>query len=417
MGCAGPGWLGMWDGVRKCTVSYWDNEALLRDLFLERPASSTGTSFLIVAAYDTSGEASTIETMARELELGAAQSFWPAMVAAEGNDPRLQVRVRAMHNRDVVLDTYVDPTAHVPARVGMLSRFYADDMVTDIEESDDVAMRPTILNVPARTLPPEPHGQKGHDAVLLVALADEIEDSVEPVNTVAFMRGSRMVVRELAVRGLPVGARPFRALVLAGEASSHDEDAVVAERFLRAAEPPEHNNWTVTRKVTDAYPRGARTALNEFFRAVQSEIRSIVSAPPDPRSDGPDSLRELLRLKPAPGPREKRPRVKTASGTVQEDGSWHVSATITLPRRDDTRAWVFDPVVRFASESGPPVTVQWYELRGAERCMAISERSVKANRTARTVRIEGETRPGSQPVGAKYAAVQVDVAKSRGEEA
>lgn len=109
--------------------------------------------------------------------------------------------------------------------------------------------------------------------------------------------------------------------------------------------------------------------------------------------------------------------MKTASGTVRADGSWYVSATITLPRRDDGKAWVFDPVVRFASESGPPVTVRWSELRGAERCTSVSPRSVRASQTARTVRIEGETVPGSQPVGAKYAAVQVDVATSRGEEA
>lgn len=415
-GCAGLGWLGGWNDSRNCTVSYWDNEALLRDLFLERPVSSTGTSFLIVAAFDNSGETTTIEDMARELELGASQSFWPAMVGADNGDPRLEVRVRAMNNHDVVLDTYVQPTAHVPARVEMLSRYYAGDTVTDMSEGDDLAMRPVILNVPARVLQPEPHGPKEHDAVLLVALADELDDSAEPINTVAFLRGSRMVVKELSVRGLPVGARPFRALVLAGEAASDDEDSVIAERFLRAAEPPEHNNWVVTRKVTDAYPRGAKTALDEFFRQVQTEIRSIVSAPTDSRSDGPDSLRELLRLKPAPGHREKRPRVKTASGTVRDDGSWHVSATITLPRRDDGKVWVFDPVVRFASESGPPVTVHWKELRGADRCDAVTPRSVRANRLARTVRIEGETLPGSQPVGAKYAAVQVDVAKCRGEE-
>ena len=136
--------------------------------------------------------------------------------------------------------------------------------------------------VPARTLPPELHGQKEHDAVLLVALADDVEDSAEPVNTVAYMRGSRMVIKETAVRGLPVGSRPFRALVLAGEAASDDEDAVIAERFLRAAEPPEHNNWVVTRKVTDAYPRGAKTALDEFFEQFGRDSLHRLGANGDP---------------------------------------------------------------------------------------------------------------------------------------
>jgi transcriptional regulator with XRE-family HTH domain len=414
-GCfAGPGWLGFWNESGSCTVSGWENAALAHDLFLDRPDSSTGTSFLIVAAHDTSGEASSLEEFTTELEIGAATSFWPAMVAAEGEEPRLNVRVRAFRNEEMVLDRDVDPRDHVPARVNMLSRYYAGDVAENLEQEGDVVVRPVILQVPPRKVNPDPHPTKEHDALLLVSRADELEDSPEGVGVVAFMRGTRMIVKEVPVRGLPVGALAFRAVVLAGEAAGDDEDSIIAERFMRAAEPPEHNNWAVTRKVTDAYPRGGKTALDEFYRRVNTEIRALVKSVEESKSDGPDSLRELLRLKPPIVQREKKPRVKAASGELHPDGSWSISATITLPRRDDGRRWVFQPVLRFASQSGAPVSVKWQELRPVSHC-SVEGVSVRANTKAITVKVEGETDPSSHPVGGSFSAVQLDIRNYRGE--
>jgi hypothetical protein len=415
-GYAGPGWLGEFDEQRGTTVSCWGNETLMQDLFLSRDASCTGTSFLIVAAYDNSGQAMTIEEMASELECGVAESFWPAMVGNSDKEPRLHARVRAMRNYDVVLDNYVDPAHYFPAKVEMLRRYYGDETVDSINEFGDVAMSPAILAVPPKVAGTGQHGKTEHDAILLVTHADDAGESSEPINTVTYMRGSRMVVMEKKVTGLAVGALPFHALVLAGEAAIEDEDAVIAERFLRAAEPPEHNNWLATQKVTNNYdPRLAKQTLGQFMRAVQDRIREIVSTPLVVQSDGPDALRELLRLKTSSVRQEKQPKVKTAGGSIRADGSWRVWATITVPRRDDGRVWVFDPIVRFASDSGPAVSVAWKELRGANQCIAVSGRSIMADSTARTVRIEGETVPDSQPVNGKFASIQMDVAKARGE--
>ena len=415
--CAGPGWIGRYDPTRETTVSYWDNEALMNDLFLDRAATSTGTSFLIVAGYDASGQAMTIEEMAHEIECGVAESFWPAMVRTPNKEPRLHVRVSAMRNREIVLTHYVDPLTHAPARGAMLSRFYDGETVDEISEIGDVAKLSVTLEVPPKTTEPNKHGKTEHDPILLVALVEDGEGSTEPLNKVTYMRGSRMVVMDKSVPELPVGSLPFHALVLAGEAAIEDEDAVIAERFLRGAEPPEHNKWEVTPRITNNYDaKAARQSLTNFFRDVQDRIREIVAKSTDVQPNGPESLRELLRLKAPVGPKEPQPKVKMASGSVQADGSWKVTATIALPRREDGRPWVFDPVVRFASQSGPPVSVQWRELRAAERCTALSERSVMANTAARTVRIEGETMPDSQPVNARYGAIQVDVTKARAEE-
>ena len=47
---AGPGWFGINDTKRGCTVSYWDNEALARDLFLERETSDQDHPFSSLAS-------------------------------------------------------------------------------------------------------------------------------------------------------------------------------------------------------------------------------------------------------------------------------------------------------------------------------------------------------------------------------
>ncbi len=416
-GYAGPGWLGKYAPERKTTVSYWENEALAVDLFIDRPESSTGTSFLIVAAYDSSGQATTIEEMATELERGVAESFWPAMVGTPNNPPRLNVHVGAMRNREVILSRYIDPRQHAPTGVEMLSRFYDGETVDEISQMSDVARISVTLAVPAKTTEPNKHLQTEHDPILLVALVDDVEDSSEPINRVTYMRGSRMVVMGKSVPELPVGSLPFHAVVLAGEAGIEDEDAAIAERFLRAAEPPEHNDWKVTPRITNNYdPKAARQSLIDFSRNVNEQIRQIVAKPTEVKPDGPESLRELLRLKAPPPPPGKQPKVKTASGDVQADGSWKIYATVAVPRREDGRVWVFDPVVRFASQSGSAVSVRWRDLRATERCTAISERSVKADPDARTIRIEGETVPDSQPVNAKFSAIQIDITKARGEE-
>jgi RNA polymerase primary sigma factor len=67
-----------------------------------------------------------------------------------------------------------------------------------------------------------------------------------------------MIIRDYRLHNLPFGARPFHAIVLAGEAAGSEASDRDAERFLRAAEPPAHNRWASTPEVTSQYERGGR---------------------------------------------------------------------------------------------------------------------------------------------------------------
>jgi RNA polymerase primary sigma factor len=405
---AGPGWLGAHDG--STTVSAWADDETLEILRLDRPADTTGTSFLVVGVHDTSGEAETIAEMAAELERGAAEAFWPAMVARPDGEPLLEVVVKAERNGKTESERVVDPRSIVPAKVAALESHYLGDTVDELVEPGDVVVRRPLLTVPART-GTNAHPEKDHDVVLLVRLAEPTDDSAE-INRVAYMRGKLMIVKEVPVRGLPVGARPFHAVVLAGEAAEDDEDSRIAEVFLRAAEPPEHNDWRLTRKVKDVYQRGAKAKLDSFYQDVLKEIRELLSTRVDQRADGPDSLKELLVLSTSPPARLPKPRVTALSGSVDAEGAWNVEATVRLPQRPAAARWQFAPKLRFATDSGAAVGVKWETLEGVDRC-SVDGGIVVSDPKARTLRFRGTTAPESQPVDAEKAAVTLAVVDAR----
>lgn len=405
---AGPAWFGELDEELGCTRSYWGDEALAEDTFLRRIDDRPGTSFLIVAAYDPSGIANSIEVMHEQLTEAIAKNFWPAIVARSGGDPGLMAAVvRSERNGSMLKEDLVDPEIRYPAKVNLLRSHREDETVETLEQPGDVVRRYVTLNVPRRESEGA-HGPQEHQAVLLVA---EAEDEISEVNRVAFMRGSHMIIKETVVPSIPMGSRPFHAVVLAGLAAGNAPADRAAERFLRAAEPPAHNNWEVTSEVSQAYRGAYRKALDDFYEAVRKAIREVVSRPTRDLSDGPDSLKELLRITPPNADSSKRPRVKSASGSLDPQGRWSVDVAVSLPVRRE--AWRFSPVIRFGTESGAPIAVHWEDLTAIEKC-SVDDDMIVADNGARTVRFTGRTDPKSHPVGAARATALVDVRLYKG---
>lgn len=412
---AGKGWLGLQDPNDKepdpPTISYWENEALVRDSLLHRTDDRPGTSFLIVAAYDASGAIHDVEEIAEKFAESLADNFWPAMVERPDAPARLQVIVRAERNGNRLLESYVDPARYQPARVAAFQSHLRDDVTESLEKPGDVVRRTITLRVPRRTAEPT-HSPQDHEAVLLVAQVgdDETERPPTAPNTVAYMRGSQMVVQQSRVGTLPIGARPFHAIVLAGEAAGDAPADRAADRFLRAAEPPNHNKWTATPEITTSYVRGGKAAIDAFDEEVKKAIREIIRQPSRDLSDGPESLKELIRIV-APPAVGKRPQVKgIGDHRITEDGAWEiVDATVTLPPRADGHGWIISPVLRFGTESGTPITVKWANVTPVTRCTLDDRGRLVTPPSTRTALFSAITDPSSHPVGASRAAVVVDV--------
>lgn len=414
---AGPGWFGLEDPDEdeepRRTISYWGNEVAHEDFYVDRPEGLTGTSFLIVGAYDASGRLETVEEIAEKFSESLADSFWPAMVDRPDDTPaRFRAIVRAQRNDKLVSETYVNPSHYQPARVAAFTRHLEDEVVDQLEEAGDVVRVPITLEVPARTGEPI-HEAVDHEAMLLVCEASDIDPgarSATSPNRVSLMRGSQMVIRSQLVGALPVGARTFYAMLLAGEAAEDGPADRAADRFLRAAEPPAHDEWRGTPDLTANYAKGGVAALERFDAAIKKAIREIIRQPSKDLSDGPNALKELLRIVP-PKAEGKRPRVKSVKAhSIDEHGAWVITeATVTLPPRKDGKGWTITPVLRFGTESGAGIPVEWKDLQPISKCERDERGRLTTKPKDRTAKFSAISKPDSHPVGAKRATISIDV--------
>ncbi|MFZ4434773.1 MAG: transcriptional regulator, partial [Microthrixaceae bacterium] len=206
----------------------------------------------------------------------------------------------------------------------------------------------------------------------------------------------------------------FHAIVLAGSAAaegSDDIDARAAEIFLRAAEPPEHNDWKATSKVTNVYARGAKTNLRKFFENVQSEIRSLLSLTDRRPDDGPEALKELLQIVMPPPSGERSPRVSKVRGFVESDGAWTVSVEVTCPQGPETQSWSFTPELRFAVQSGAGIKVPWSALQPLQNCESDGDGRLRTVAGGTSVEFTGSSAVNDHPAESTDVVVKVSLAK------
>lgn len=418
---AGPAWFGEPDtepehhGVSR---SWWAAPDTLRALHLERTDDAPGTSFLIVGAYDASGDTESLQEMHDKLVRSLAHDFWAAMIGGRSAVPLLDARVTTLRNGEVYIrEQRVDPHSHHPALARALQAYLDGDTVTELTAADQVVR----ADVPLVVTPLKDRGRardKGceHLAALLLTPADENDAQF---NRVVCMRGNRMTITELRPRDLPLGTQPFQAVLLAGYATGRDgEDVALAEAFLRASEPPEHDRWDRTEELTTTYQRGALTRLKEFRGTVDKTVRDLVGRRDIRRAGGPAVLRELLKLDVGTSGGGRRaqsfPTVRNLEARIDERGAWHVTVHLRLPVADDP--WVLAPIAKFDVRSGGRPAVDWELLVGSETCRA-ENGTIIVDPGVRAAVFSGVTDPTTHPVRSGYARLAVDVPKARGGDA
>jgi transcriptional regulator with XRE-family HTH domain len=412
---AGPAWFGQpetepeHEGVSR---SWWADEEMVARLHLRRSEVGPGTSFLIVGAHDASGDAESLDEMHTKLVRSLADGFWAAMIGGKHAGPLLEARVSALRNGAVVVpEERVSPHSHHPTLSRALKAYLDDETVDGLTAGDQVAR----ADVPLLVTPLKGRGRgqgKGpeHRAVLLLAPAT---DSDTQVNRVVCMRGNRMTITERRPRDVPLGSAPFLAVLLAGYATERKGDDVgLAEQFLRASEPPEHDRWDRTEELTALYERGAVSRLAEFRRSIDEAVAKLVGRREISRGGVPPALRELLRLD---GPRNTRgpqgvPTVR-AQAYVVDGGAWHVTVDLKLPQNDDR--WLLTPVAKFDVRSGGRPAVAWAELTAGRGCR-VEAGDLVIEAGTRTATFVGVTDTATHPVKGEMARLVVEVQKARG---
>ncbi|MFJ3229509.1 helix-turn-helix domain-containing protein [Streptomyces sp. NPDC086787] len=415
---AGPGWFGIVAPERQNTAqSWWGDEQAAVSLHLERYDQAPGTSFLVVGAYDGSGETEDLEDMHERLVSSLARNFWASMVGGRQEEAKLRASVAAYRNGQAVrAEEFIDPHAHQPARSRAVQAFLDGETVEELTERNQVLQTTVPLELRRRKDDLRAGDPGVHDAVLLITPSDD-DDKDEQPDSIAYMRATRMVVKYKRVGDLPLGHRPFQAVLLAGTATrSGTPDAEAAEQLLRTAEPPDHNDWEGTEDLTATYERGARQRIIDFKRTAEQRIRELLRSQTDEASqeEGPEVLRELLRLDPPKvGRTQGFPTVKAISGSIDGTGAWDVTVTVRLPGRDEP--WVLAAVPRFLTRSSGPVSVAWQKLVPLDGCELTPHGNLAFRDGATQGKFRGVTDSSSHPVSAAMSQVMVDIRRAKEE--
>ena len=411
---AGPGWFGR--PAAGGADSIWGDDALAAALYVDRDAP--GTSACVVGFHDAAADADrTAEDLAAAMARAAAREFFPAMVAG-----RLAVRAEVYHGRRAYDDRRpswakdVDPAAHVPQYVRMLTAYRDGATAGRLGDAGAVAGREIALAVPARTAE-GPHGEHEHRAVLLVARRRRGRrrrgGAAQRAGHLPRRRDGRRA--PLAAGRLPGGAAPSAPCCSAAGRRGCWPPATA--RRAPPTSPPRRSSRRPSRRPTTAgrprrrsgpaTPAAASPDWTASWRR-PSTASAGAEGPAAGRRRRPAALRDLLRLGDGRVP-DEGPRVVEQSGSVDADGRWAVSARVRLrPAATPTR---LVPAVHFLGEDGDGVAVRWQELTPTTRGCVAEGGGLRLPAGVREVRFAGITDPASHPIPAAAACVAVAIAK------
>lgn len=283
----GSGWYGREardkHGAR--AESLWSHDAAehASALHIDRGEEAPpGTTIQIVGFRDPTRDAMTIQHVVDAIEQASVRYFWPAMVGPR----RLRVALQGTPP--------VDPRR--PEFTPFLECVRQSNEPSEVLDAPgDVAVRSIPIQVPAtRTGAPSVNAC----ADLLVRLSS---GSHSLAGRVAMFRGPGMVIRYWDCSGLMVGMRPFHAVLRAGEAKGETPEDRALERFLRAAEPPGHDDWRATPHLSEAYKRGGRIALKRFHENIRQELKRLLAPRLVQGKKGPDRLQRRFPIGPRGG--------------------------------------------------------------------------------------------------------------------
>jgi hypothetical protein len=167
-----------------------------------------------------------------------------------------------------------------------------------------------------------------------------------------------MVVKYYDQRRIAFGDRNFHAVLASGEARSESgttEADREIDRFLRFAEPPEHDDWESTENLREQYQRGFRTALDEMFGKLRDGLRHLISRNED---SGNQLSKKVLRRFPIHDERVRRrsianpsPAFDIESSSGFQEGQWTFSGEIEV-LEEEFEGWSAEISMRGVGEDG-----------------------------------------------------------------
>ena len=398
---SGPGWLGQPEqtlqGLR--AVSVWDEDAVpaAEPAQLFRPAQlGSGTTLVVVGFFEPGEEEPRpLSTVAAEILQSATRWFWPSICSNTGD---LQVDVEAFDNNERVYSQSAGP---VPDVSPFMNTVKATTIHSSVSEQGSVAEKRLSFRIPAR----RPMGQNSAEPEidgelrLLLRLATP-DDSSSLDNRVALMRGSGMVVDYHRPSRTPLENQTYHAVLLGGLACGESDSDRAVEQFLRASEPPSHNQWMAgTDRIQSEYRQGAKVRFQRLWSDVDRAIVELCEQKVPPATQGPGRLARLFPLRGRGGGASGASffRVDRLAAHL-DDSTWHVSGRV-VKRENNNRDWSFQVILWLDAETGrgEPVHLRSLETnRGEVQSQGESWECLLPG-SEREVEFFGESKSGAGP--------------------
>jgi hypothetical protein len=421
---AGDGWFGrqVRTDAGPRAESLWGAAATGASERLRLPRMKlfgSGTSIGVIGFHEPAEESHEPREIMSRIASAAAESFWPSLKteARPGRDAPTALRVRI--RLDEGEEEQVADFTSVQPFVDAFERYRQGNLSESLEAPGDVVAIAIPVNLPKTA-----DGKQSPEASaqLVVRLAESTSEGSEHAKSVACLRGAGMIVQYQPFDRLSLTARPFHAVLLTGLArdpvAPTDGDRAL-EAFLRAAEPPEHDQWTTTVRLKEDYKRGYRKALDDLFKAVGDALRDAVSERASSGTVGPDLLARKFPIgRREGGGRSKVPfHFRDLSGALNTDGAWSFSGEV---QADLERPHPWEVVIdlRFGAEdarrdgSGLIRTFTVDALgkkAGIEWRVDDGRGVVRLPPTVARFRFSGESDPSRHPIAADLAVAELTV--------
>lgn len=321
--------------------------AHLSDSTLKRAPKGPGASILIpFFEHPLENKKYSLDALSKEIVAATGKWFWPAI---SDGDLRAAVVVR---KDGVDSTTKVDLPNWVSTFVRARDAQNSSKLISDEAGAAKSVFSVSFPKLTSRDKTEPTFDSEVEFSITRITENEEVElEKVELQNTVATMRGAKMVV-EYSTK-LPDSLPDFVGVLEVGRACGLLENNHRADDFFKNAEPPAHNRWEVTPKLKQLYGATAsKDSLEQLRQLMLESAKKMLGVASVSGEKVPKKLSELLS-----GQRKGKkvlPRVETFRSEL-DDLKWTgntLSARAILNRNRGTKAWSARVGLVLVTESG-----------------------------------------------------------------
>lgn len=347
--------------------SVWGDESahLSERLGMGRRENEYGTSVSVLGFCEPGGNTqASVDEIAAGIADEASKWFWPAMLQGS-----LEVTVETDGE---LFEVEADTCEAARPFIDCVQKRHETREV--LEQPGHVGVRTPEFDIQNKASSSLSEGEDQMTQSGPIAVYARLADPDDPgpmSNHVALIRGAGMVVKYYNRNRVVYGGRSFHGVVLAGKARTWtDDEPTTADEdiddYLKAAEPPRHNDWEYTKKLKSNYESGSGStvknlqrklitdAIKDLVRQTREEGRLVAGRLanrlniPDGKGDGGDG---------DGGEGGGGSQVFSGTSNIEFDAEtdrWEFSGFAKI-EADDWEAWEVEVELRMKDEENRPV--------------------------------------------------------------